>query len=81
MDIIKKFNNINNTIYVIDFDHTITTFDSDTSIGVYSLYFGQKYKKKKDKIDSLSSRVNGKIITKLLWILKIKLLNRYYNIN
>lgn len=81
LDIIKKFNSINNTIYIIDFDHTITTFDSNTSIGVYSLYLGQKYKKKKDKIDSLSSRFNGKTITKLFWILKIKLLNRYYNSN
>ena len=45
---LKNFqNSINNTIYIIDFDHTITTFDSNTSIGVYSLYLGQKYKKKK----------------------------------
>ena len=50
LDIIKKFNSINNTIYIIDFDHTITTFDSNTSIGVYSLYLGQKTKRKKIKL-------------------------------
>lgn len=78
-NIIKNFIKDKNIVYVIDFDHTITTFNSSTSIGVYSQYLGKEYKIKKDKIDNLVNKYKGKLITKYLWIKKIKLLNKYYN--
>lgn len=77
--IINKYNKDKDIVCVMDFDHTITTFSSNTSIGVYSQYLGKKYRVKKDVIDKLVNKYNGKLIIKYLWIKKIKLLKKYYN--
>lgn len=77
--VVEELNQDKNIICTIDFDHTITTFNSSTSIGVYSKYLGEDYKSKKDKIDYFVDRYNGKLVTKYLWIKKIKLLNKYYD--
>ena len=77
--IIKEIGKSENIVCVMDFDHTITTFNSSTSIGVYSQYLGQEYKNKKDRIDKFVNKYSGKLITKYLWIKKILLLKKYYN--
>lgn len=73
---IKKDNNIT---LVLDFDHTITTFNSDTSIGVFNNILGYKYFSRKRKIDRFVNKTNSKLITKILWYQKIKLLKKYIN--
>lgn len=67
-----------NPYLVIDFDHTITTFSSSTSIGVYKKYLGKTFKNKKEKIDYYYHKTNSKMIVKLLWYYKLKLLKKYY---
>lgn len=75
IDFIEKYPN---PYLVIDFDHTITTFSSSTSIGVYKKYLGKTFKNKKEKIDYYYHKTNSKMIVKLLWYYKLKLLKKYY---
>ena len=78
-NVIKKYCKAENVIVVMDFDHTITTFSSSTSIGVYSYYLGKEYKKRKDLIDRLVTKYDNKLIVKYLWKKKFELLKKYYN--
>lgn len=72
----KKYNKIiDSDIYIIDFDHTLTTMDSSTSIGVFSNILDIKYKIKKEKIDK--KLLKTKILYKYYWFKKIKLLKKY----
>lgn len=72
---IKK--NINNKIIIIDFDNTITTKDSETSIGVFNKLLDMEYVNKKRKIDKKISK--SKILLTYYWNKKIKLLKKYIN--
>lgn len=63
---------------IFDFDRTITTIGSNTSIGVFNNLLGMKYKQKKRKIDEAVKRSNTYKLKKL-WYKKIKLLKKYYN--
>lgn len=62
---------------VIDFDHIVTTADSETSIGVYSKLFNQSYKKRINKINNLVDRCQSRFFLRVLWFFKIILLKRY----
>lgn len=64
----------NKSTLLIDFDHTITTFDSQTSIGVFSKILNQKYVKLKNKIDSKVDSCNSPLYLRFLWFKKIYLL-------
>lgn len=64
-------------IVVCDFDHTITTKNSNSSIAVFSNYLPKKYKKKKKKIDCLVNIIKTEVTYKHLWKLKLKLLRKY----
>lgn len=59
---------------LIDFDHTITTFESQTSIGVFTKILNQKYVKLKNKIDSKVDSCHNPLYLKFLWFKKIYLL-------
>lgn len=69
---IKKIDTI-----VVDFDHTITTYDSKTTIGVFSSILGKKYSDLKEKIDQKVMESNNSVKTKYLWLKKIFLLKKY----
>lgn len=64
----------NKSTLLIDFDHTITTFDSQTSIGVFAKILNQKYVKLKNKIDSKVDSCHNPLYLKFLWFKKIYLL-------
>ena len=74
LEIIKKSNT--NTL-ILDFDNTITTFDSLTSIGCYKCIFDDKYCKKKDKIDKKIANTSNSYMIKKYWYKKIRLLKKY----
>lgn len=71
----KIKNNIDNKIIIIDFDHTITTKNSETSIGVFNRLLNMEYVTKKRKIDNKVSK--NTIILTYYWYKKIKLLKKY----
>ena len=77
IDIIKK-NDI--TAIIFDFDNTITTLKSSTSIGVFTQYYGEDYKKQKEILDKQILKCTDNKNLKKLWYHKIKLLEKYYNI-
>lgn len=62
---------------VLDFDHVITTINSETSIGVYSKLLTKNYRKKTNKINKLIDRCQSRFFLRLLWFFKITLLKRY----
>ena len=68
-----------NTIVIFDFDYTITTSNSETSIGVFTNYLPIKYKKKKKILDNLTLKAKSKISYYILWKYKLKLLSKYYS--
>ena len=68
-----------NTIVIFDFDYTITTSNSETSIGVFTNYLPIKYKKKKKILDNLTLKAKSKISYYILWKYKLKLLYKYYS--
>ncbi len=78
--LINKTKNITNPTFIIDFDQTITTYNSDTSIGVFSKVLGKKYKTIKKRIDSMISKTESRIIIYFLWMLKIILL-KFFSAN
>ena len=75
----KIENLINKTsiIVICDFDYTITTKDSNSSIAVFSNYLPKEYIKRKKKIDYLVNTIKNEFIYKFLWKLKLKLLKKY----
>lgn len=78
MNIIEIIKNIENPFIIIDFDHTITTSNSETSYTVYSKVMNDEYKEKFKRLEKLSNS-NSKIITKIFWYKKYKLLKNYIN--
>lgn len=71
-------NNLNNnTVVIIDFDHTLTTFSSETSFGVFSLILNNSYKKKKKRIDFVTNLIKCSFVVRINWYRKIKLLKKY----
>lgn len=76
--IINLINKYENPCLIIDFDHTITTFSSKTSIGVYKNYLGKTFKEKKEKLDYYYHKTKSKTIVKIIWFYKLKLLKKYY---
>lgn len=80
-NIIEIIKQKDNPTIVIDFDHTITTFSSDTSIGVFNKVLGNNYLIKKKRIDKLVEETNSKIKMYYLWTKKLNLLKRYNAFN
>ena len=78
-DFISKMKKLVNSelIVVFDFDYTITTKDSNSSIGVFSNYLPKRYKSKKMKLDYLTNKVRNRFAYLLIWKLKLKLLENY----
>ena len=74
LEIIKKSNT---NALILDFDNTITTFDSLTSIGCFKDILDDKYCKKKDRIDKKITNSSNKYMIKKYWYKKIKLLKKY----
>lgn len=62
---------------IIDFDYTITTNDSNSSIGVFSNYLPSQYVTKKKKLDFLTKMIKLRIAYKHIWKAKLKLLKKY----
>lgn len=58
--------NVIDTI-VMDFDHTITTYDSETTIGVFSKVLGTHYVQEKHLIDIKVNKCKNKIEMLCLW--------------
>lgn len=73
---------------ITDFDKTITKFDSESSIGVFSCFFPKQYVETKKKImeeeenimsNSSLSEIDKSKLLHLIWIQKLKLLRDYLN--
>lgn len=81
MDLIEKhlalLKRKNNVVAVFDFDYTITTKDSNSSIGVFTNYMSENYKKKKYILDYLTLKSKNKFLTRIIWKLKLVLLKRH----
>lgn len=67
----------NNVVAVIDFDYTITTKNSNSSIGVFTNYLSKKYQEKKKRLDNMTNRFKNRLIYKFIWNSKIRLLKKY----
>lgn len=78
MKIVDIIKNIDNPFIIIDFDHTITTTDSDTSYNVYTKVMNDEYKNKYNILERKSNS-KLKIITKIFWYKKYRLLKKYIN--
>ncbi len=74
---IEKLVNKESIIVVCDFDYTITTKNSNSSIAVFSNYLPERYRKRKKKIDYLVNIIKNETIYRFLWKLKLKLLKKY----
>lgn len=77
MDILDIIKQSNRTTIIMDFDHTITTYDSNTSISVFSEILSEKYTRSKYKIDEKVNKENSKISLYYLWLKKIFLLKKF----
>ncbi len=74
---IENLTNKKSTIVVCDFDYTMTTKDSNSSIAVFSNYLPERYRKRKKKIDCLVKIMKNETAYRFLWKLKLKLLKKY----
>lgn len=74
---IEDLINKESIIVVCDFDYTITTKNSNSSIAVFSNYLPERYRKRKKKIDCLVNIIRNETTYRFLWKLKIKLLKKY----
>lgn len=77
-DILNKTANLYNPIFIVDFDHTITTFDSDTSIGIFNNLLGENYRRIKERIDLKVLNTKSELKIYLLWFLKIFMLKIFF---
>lgn len=68
-------------VAIFDFDYTLTTNLSESSIGVFTKYLPHEYKKKKEVIDKISEKWNNRFFLKIIWKYKLKFLSKYYNEN
>ena len=74
---IENLTNKKSTIVVCDFDYTMTTKDSNSSIAVFSNYLPERYRKRNKKIDCLVKIMKNETAYRFLWKLKLKLLKKY----
>ena len=77
-EILKRMNNGKVSIIIFDFDYTLTTLDSNSSIGVFSNYLPRAYCKKKKVLDILTNIATTSKFYELIWRSKLKLLSSYY---
>ena len=81
-EIFKRLNEENNSsLVVFDFDGTMTLSNSETSIGVFTKYLPEKYRKRKIMIDRLTDKTRNSFLLKLLWKYKLFHLSKYLNID
>ena len=76
-NILKKIGNGKISTIVFDFDYTLTTQDSNSSIGVFSKYLPKSYYNKKKILDFLTNIALSPMFYKLIWYLKLKLLLKF----
>ncbi len=77
MELVELVKNTLCTVILVDFDKTITTKKSETSIGVFQKVLPYEYCKKKKKIDYvLKKHINDRKMQKY-WYYKFKLLRKY----
>lgn len=76
-EILKKINNSEISTIVFDFDYTLTTQNSESSIGVFSKYLSESYYNKKKVLDFFTNIALSSMFYKLIWYLKLKLLFKY----
>ncbi len=76
-EILKKINKGKISTIVFDFDYTLTTQNSDSSIGVFSKYLPESYYNKKKVLDFFTNIALSSMFYKLIWYLKLKLLLKY----
>lgn len=76
-EILKKINNSEISTIVFDFDYTLTTQNSESSIGVFSKYLPESYYNKKKVLDFFTNIALSSMFYKLIWYLKLKLLFKY----
>ncbi len=63
---------------IFDFDYTLTSKDSNSSIGVFNNYLPKAYYRKKKFLDFLTFIAFSKYSYKIIWKLKLKLLSLYF---
>lgn len=80
-DIIKQIKQLlksqNKVVAVFDFDYTLTTQDSNSSINVFFNYMPKGYKIKKKTLDLISKVCKNRIVYKIIWKSKLRLLKLY----
>ena len=76
-EILKKINNSEISTIVFDFDYTLTTQNSESSIGVFSKSLSESYYNKKKVLDFFTNIALSSMFYKLIWYLKLKLLFKY----
>ena len=63
---------------VLDFDYTMTNFSSYSSIGVFSNYLDDDYKKKKARIDKkIQANISNENVVENYWKKKFLLLKEF----
>lgn len=62
---------------IFDFDYTLTTQESSSSIGIFNNLINSSYKRKKMILDMITKYVKLKFVYRIVWISKLKLLNKY----
>ncbi len=77
--IIKKIDLNKISTIIFDFDYTLTTHDSNSSIGVFSNYLPSSYYNRKKFLDFLTNIAMTSTFYKFVWRKKLKLLHKYYN--
>ena len=89
---VLKMNNRNNvinevlknketTLYIFDFDNTLTYSNSESSIGVFTKHLPFKYKIVKKIFDFFTDKTKSKKILEIIWKNKLRFLLKYYNEN
>ena len=68
-------------VAIFDFDYTLTTNLSESSIGVFTKYLPPEYKKRKEVIDKISKKWNSRFLLKIIWKYKLNYLSKFYNEN
>lgn len=77
----QLINHSEDAVAIFDFDYTLTTNLSESSIGVFTKYLPQEYKKRKEVVDKISEKHNNRFLLKIIWKYKLKFLSKFYNEN
>jgi len=81
-DIIKESKKYN--LFIFDFDYTLTTNQSESSIGVFTNYLSDSYKLKKKMLDKIILGISNEKLLRLFWKIKINVLSnnlKSYNVD